>query len=259
MTYGDTKSRTSDAPVSPSTVPVLMQAIADPNMSTSRIADVVSTDSGLAARVLAVANSAAFGLSRQVTQLDHAVSMVGVNLCQTLAIAGSCSLLDGDHGLPGLREHSLTVACSARLLAPIAGVNRADAFSAGLLHDFGEMLLWEDDPERYADAYGRWSGAAEQLFDERSWYGTDHALVAREQLTEWNFPGVVVDAVGDHHRPDLSHRDLSTVVAAAEQLADPEVEWSDMFAALGLDADGVVAHRADLAEAVEEIRRLLPG
>ena len=249
--------RATEAPVSAATVPLLVAAVNDPNGSLARIADVVAGDAGLAARVLALANSAAFGLARQVTEIRMAVSMVGANTAQTLAIAGSTSLLDGAHGLPHAREHAIRVACASRMLAERSGLSKPDAFAAGLLHDLGEILLWRQDPETYATSHAGWSDAGEQLRGERGLYGTDHALVAREQLAEWQLPGVVVDAVGDHHRPDLCHLDLSTAVAAAEHLAERDGSHTSQLAVFGIEPDDLAELRSRLDWQEVELTGLL--
>lgn len=205
-------------PVSAAVVPAIVNAANDPHSSAAQVADVVAADAGLAAAVLAVANSAAMGRARQVRDLSTAVNLIGVDLVQTLAVAGATQLLDGAGGLPHMRRHAIETACAARLLAGCVGLPQEHAFAAGLLHDVGEILLWHRDPAGYSAAYPEWEDTGAQLRAERGSFGDDHAAVARTQLAAWNLPGSVVDAVGDHHRADLSHADLSTVVAAAEDL-----------------------------------------
>lgn len=246
----------TETPVSSATVGALMRSIGDPTASAARVAEVVAGDAGLASRLLALANSASFGMPRQVTDVDQAVALVGTNMVQTLAIAGANHLLDGTSGLPHARRHALQVACAARLLARRDGLPAGDAFAAGLLHDVGEMLLWRRDPDAYAAAHAAWPDAATQLRAERARYGTDHAALAREQLAAWHVPGVVVDAVGDHHRPDLNHRDVSTAVAAAESLVDPDVAWSDRFTLFDLGPEDLAAVRADVGAQVAEVSGL---
>ncbi|HSP03354.1 MAG TPA: HDOD domain-containing protein [Acidimicrobiales bacterium] len=248
---------TVQTPISPATVSALLRLTADPDLEEADLAAVVAADAGLAARVLAVANSAAFGLSRQVTQVHQAVGLVGMNLVQTLAIAGSCQLLDGSVGLPHARRHAVEVACAARALAERAGLNGGEAFSAGLLHDLGEILLWRQDPGPYAAAHAGWTDSATQLREERGTYGTDHALVAREQLAGWNVPGNIVDAVGDHHRPDLLHRDLCTAVVAAEELTDRQIEWSPRFEIFGVSPTAAPSLRDAVCEQADELLSLL--
>lgn len=214
-------------PVSATVVPALLAAGDDPRSSAAHVAKVVASDTGLAAGVLAIANSAAFGRVRRVVELDAAVTLIGVDLVQTLAVARSSRLLDGVGGLPHARHHAIETACAARLLASRVGLSEADAFAAGLLHDIGEMLLWQQDPEAYSCAHASWPDTDSQLRSERGLYGADHASAGREQLTSWRLPGAVVDAVGDHHRPDLAHHDLSTVVAAAEDLVHAHGGWTE--------------------------------
>jgi hypothetical protein len=104
-------------PVSAAIVPAIVTAVDDPRSSSAEVADVVAADAGLATAVLAVANSAAMGRPRQIRDLSTAVSMIGVDLVQTLAIAGATQLLDRDGGLPHMRRHAIETACAARVLA----------------------------------------------------------------------------------------------------------------------------------------------
>lgn len=246
----------ADVPVSATIVPMLFDAVEAPLSSAALVAEVVASDSGLAAGVLAVANSAAFGRTRQISEIEVAVALIGVDLVKTLAIAGSSHLLDGAGGLPHVREHAIETACASRLVAASVGLPEADAFAAGLLHDVGEILLWQDNPDAYTAAYAEWDDIDAQLHGERGMFGADHATAARERLTEWCLPGAVIDAVGDHHRPDLCHRDLSTVVAAAEDLVDPD-DTSNDSDRLRLGAEELRRIRAELVDQTQEMRALL--
>ncbi len=249
--------RAAEAPVSSATVAQLVQVIGHPGSSVGRVAEVVAGDQGLAARVLALANSAAYGLSRQVTAVDQGVALVGSNMVQTLAVAGATNLLDGATGLPHARLHALQVACGARLLAGRAGLNKGDAFAAGLLHDLGEILLWRRDPAAYATAHATWDDADAQLRGERAMFGTDHAQAAREQLAEWHLPGAIVDAAADHHRLDVPFRDLSTAVIGAEELVDPDLGWTPRLGIFGLEPDDAQVARLEVAVQVAELTGLL--
>lgn len=256
----------ADAPVSTAILPPLMDVLASAHAGAADVARVAGNDAGLAARVLALANSASFGLSRQVVELGQAVSLVGCETVRTIAVAGACDLLDGASGLPGSATHAVATACASRRLSGRAGVGRGEAFAAGLLHDLGEILLWQKDPGTYRSAHAGWTDVQSQLRDERGLFGADHALVARERLIEWRLPGPIVDAVGDHHRPDLHHRDLSTVVAAAEALlALDQPGAGGPLAAVGVDdAEAAELRRLVLDEATElaavmGVRDAVPG
>lgn len=224
-------------PVSPATLPVLMDAIAERRSTAATVASVVSHDAGLAARTLALANSSQFGLSRRVTELSQAITIVGTGVVQTLAIANAVVLADVGGIVTHAHDHAVRVAIAARLLAPAAGVQPADAFAAGLLHDIGELLLLQDRPTEYADLHATFETHAGQLRAEKQAFGTDHALVGAEHLLDWRVPDVIADAVADHHDPFHTSTPTTIVVAAADELISAEPGRHHALDLLELDVD----------------------
>ncbi len=241
-------------PVSTATLPVLMDAIADRRSTAAAVAAVVSHDPGLAARVLALANSSQFGLTRRVTELSQAITLVGTGVVQTLAIANAAALVDTSGIMADAHGHAVRVAIAARMLAPAAGVRPADAFAAGLLHDVGELLMLQDRPTQYAELIGAARGHADQLQAEKAAFRTDHALVGAEHLLDWRVPDVIADAVADHHDPFRESAPTTIVVAAADELICAELGRHHALDLLEVDvaaADGlrhrVAAEAGDLA------------
>ena len=231
------------APVAASTLAALHDAIADRRASAASVAAVVDTDPGLLSRVLALANSAFFGMARRVADSHRAVSLVGAETVRTLAIVGLTGLLDG--GLPDGREHALAAAAAARRLAPVAGVPVGEAFTAALLHDLGELLLWQDRGERYLTLRADAGDDAHQLQLERLVIGVDHAELGAQHLAEWRLPDRVVAAVRDHHTVTDDAPPLTLVTAAAHQLAMPSGA-RPALAALGHDEATVTTLRAEV-------------
>ena len=123
-----------------------MDAIVDRRSTAATVASVVGQDPGLAARVLALANSSQFGLTRRVPELSQAITLVGTGVVQTLAIANAAALVDTSGIIADAHDHAVRVAIAARLLAPAAGVEPDDAFAAGLLHDVGDSSCCRTDP-----------------------------------------------------------------------------------------------------------------
>lgn len=229
-------------PVSTATLPVLMDAIADHRSTSATVASVVSHDPGLAARVLALANSSQFGLARRVTELSQAITIVGTGVVQTLAIANAAAVVDTDGIVTDAHGHGVRVAIAARLLAPAAGVAPDDAFAAGLLHDVGELLLLQDRPTEYAQLKATFRTHAGQLQAEKVAFGTDHALIGAEHLLDWRVPDVIADAVADHHDPYRGSAATTIVVAAADELISAEPGRCHALDLLELDvaaADGL--------------------
>lgn len=244
-------------PVSVATVNDIISAIEDPMASAGSIAAVVSTDAGLTARTLGLANSAFYGLARTVGDVRQAVALVGMEVVRTLAISGATGLLDAHDGTPHLRDHALRVAAAARLLAPRVAVRTSEAFTAGLLHDIGELLLWQQDPEGYRAVLANAASTPDQLAIEHDLYQTDHAVLAAEHLFVWRLPEPIVDAVGDHHDPGPTSPNLTVVVAAADELAGPPGTSGPGLELLGIDAAAADVFREAVEAEQLELHTLL--
>jgi putative nucleotidyltransferase with HDIG domain len=229
-------------PVSTATLPQLLEAIGDRDCSAAGVAAVVAHDPGLVARVLAVANSAQFGLTRRVVDVERAIALICTSMVQTLAIASGAALLDPHDALPRRHDHAVRVATAARLLAPAAGVRPSDAFAGGLLHDIGELLLLQVRPTEYAELVRTAPTHLGQLRAEKVAFGTDHALAGAEHLLEWRVPDVIADAVADHHDPFHTSSATTIVVAAADELISAEAGRTHALDLLEVDvaaADGL--------------------
>jgi len=246
-------------PVSTATLPLVVQAINEVRGSAASVAAAVSQDHGLAARVLAVANSAFYGMSRRVVDVGEAVALIGTGMVQTLAIASSTACLDPHGMLAGRQEHAVLVATAARLLAPAAGVRPSDAFSAGLLHDVGELLLLQASPTEYASMYAGFETHHGQLRAEKEVFGTDHALAGAEHLLDWRVPDVVADAVADHHDPFHTSAATTIVVAAADELISDEAGRTHALDLLELDVAAADGLRQRVVEEAGELHALLTG
>lgn len=245
------------APVSTATLPVLMEAIGDPLADATSVADVVSRDHGLAARVLGLANSAQYGMSRAVTEMPMAVGLVGNAMVQTLAIASAAALLDGNGTMGHSQVHAVQTAAAARLIAPMADVRPSDAFAAGLLHDVGELLLLQARPTEYAELYPTFTSHLHQLRTEKQAFGTDHALLGAEHLLEWRVPDVIADAVADHHDPFHLSDPTTIVVAAADELLDDDVDRHHALDLLEIDSDAAEGMRQVVEREAGELFGLL--
>lgn len=190
----------------------LNEVLDDPNSGASEVAEVVASDPVSAAQVLRLANSAFFGLSRTVTQLKDAVSLIGFTTIRALVLESTTS-----RSLPsssveldraGMQKHALT---TARVARAIAGSSRsADAFLAGLLMDVGVVLLAATRPDAMRQALEAAAESRRPLHTvEEEFFGFTHAAVGAALLGLWGMPYSVLDAVAHHHTmPDLDS-DLS--------------------------------------------------
>lgn len=214
----------------------LTQALASPDVGLTTVAAVVERDPAMAAKVLQLVNSAYFGLAQRVTSVAQAMVYLGADTMKGLVLTSQVFALAEQRQLPGLsvdalQEHSLMTARLAKRLV----VNQRvadDAFTAGLLHDIGQIALSVSMPETYAEIL-RASRDLPLHEAEHARLGVSHAEVGAYLLGVWGLPFSVVEAVAYHHRPSTVEAGDREVLAAVH-VADTLVEAGDA-ATTGVD------------------------
>jgi len=228
-------------PPLPEVVMKLREYCNDDNIGYDRIAKVVERDPALTASLLRLANSAYFGGAGSVASAQLAMTRLGLKrvyqMALTVSVAPLASIELGGYGLSPLQlwEHSLATAMTAELLAELTReVDPADAYTAGLLHDLGKIVLSSYvvvDNEAIRRAMEERDLAFDEAEDEI--LGIDHAAIAGALLKRWQIPEDVADAVRWHHRPGECAR--SQVLVDIVHLADAlclNVGW-------GIGSDGM--------------------
>lgn len=227
----------------------VLDEINSPMTTARRVAAVVDLDPVLAAQVMRMANSAAFGAIGTVSTSARAIAMVGLSGVRSLAAARAVS--SARQTPPGFWEHSLAAAAGCVAASSAFGVARDEAFSMGLLHDLGWALLHLVDADWYATNAHAAGDGAQQCEAEESRFGIGHDLAAARLLSSWNFPVNVGMAIGAHHprptwSPDVSGSAYSHVLAVGDAvalaIASPEADTADLHrvtAALGLSDSAV--------------------
>ncbi|WP_300159582.1 HDOD domain-containing protein [Solidesulfovibrio sp.] len=200
----------NDLPYSPDLLSRLFTLTGEDGLSPiDAIAAAVTEDQGLSARLLAMANSAYYGLQAQVATVGRAVAVLGLREVRSLVLAlGMRGLVDvrplpeGFAFAPYL-DHQLAVAGAARALArTAAAMDPDDAFTAGLLHDLGKLLtaLYRPEDWRAQAALAATEDLPWHEAEERHW-GLDHGLIGGMVLRSWNLPEALTEPVNWHHAP----------------------------------------------------------
>jgi HD-like signal output (HDOD) protein len=174
----------------------------DPEADIRELVNAVGADPALAAKILTLANSAYYGLSRRVGTLQYAIAVVGFQTVRALAVS-ICAGLDGPQAVPkGFWEQASCSATAAHLIAPIVGASPQDAFCAGLLHTLGSALLHQQDD---LPALCLPTPDDENAFNELEidTYGVGHAEAGARALTSWRFPEHLCYVIAGHHNVPL--------------------------------------------------------
>jgi len=208
-----------DLPVLPRTFMALREKLADPNASVKEVVKLVEQDISIAAKILQLVNSAFFGLPREISTMNTAVSYLGIDMLQNLVLSAEVfRVFENAAKLPGfsfeeLHEHSQLTAKIASHIPVPAAVHSA-AVVAGLLHDVGKLVLATRSPKHFARALECASEEKRPLFAvEQELMGVSHAEVGAYLLGIWGLPCPVVEAVAHHHHPERVPQDTLDAVA----------------------------------------------
>jgi HD-like signal output (HDOD) protein len=217
-----------DLPPMPQVVHKARQVMANPISTFKDLAIVIIADQAIATKVLKLANSAYYGLSGRVSSIQHASVVLGQKtLAELLTLACTSKLMGKTlkgYGLKSgeLWQHSLAVAFGSRLIANKKNpVLADDAFSAGLIHDAGKLVLDKYIFERRQDIEQFMADGRESfLAAEKEILGFDHAEIASEVCKAWKVPDHLNAAIRYHHYPSRSKDNpLGYIIHVADTIA----------------------------------------
>jgi HD-like signal output (HDOD) protein len=186
-------------PSAPKIVQELISSFKDENVSAENIARKLATDPVLSAKLLRLANSAYYHISRSVNNVNDAVAMLGFVTVRTLVITSG--LVDGFKSSPGLDlkqfwRYSLNTAVTAKWLAKQIDENSELAFTVGMMHGIGQLVIHVALPEQATLLDKTVNPLDTRRFDaERDSLGYDYAEVGAELAVRWKFPDAFSEAI----------------------------------------------------------------
>ncbi len=197
-------------------------------------------DQALTANVLKICNSPWYGFQQQISSIKRALMRIGLDTLKKIVLTSSFHSYY-DRNMPGystrkgdLMKHSVCCALVAELIAAEKGVKDTDvAFTAGLLHDIGKVVLDQYAFEKFNLIVDRVNNGYTSFLDaENQMLGYNHAVVGGLVARVWNLPEVLIDAISHHHEPE--RHTASAEIVSAVHLAD---SISSMFGeGCGVDA-----------------------
>jgi putative nucleotidyltransferase with HDIG domain len=227
----------------------LRALLAQEDVSTDEIEQILRLDPGLAANVLRLANSAFFGVPAKVRTLKHAVMLLGIQRFSQIAVT-ACMNKAMDRAVEGyglsageLWLHSITVSSIVEALAKyrnFAGNN--DFFTPALLHDLGKLILGEFVKKEQSKIEDLVSNGVPYVIAEKEVLGTNHAEVGALVLSKWRFPDDLIDAVRWHHLPQEADNSILSqdIVYLANLMSHANDDRPSAEAELGMPYSSVL-------------------
>nr|MBN2278527.1 HDOD domain-containing protein [candidate division Zixibacteria bacterium] len=215
----------------PQTLAAVLEIINNPAAGADQIADVISKDVSLTARVLKMVNSAQYSRRRKVSRVTEAVVVMGLNSIKMLTLSSSVFSMMPDNEFSGrcdikrIWRHLIEVAAGARSIArEINYPEPEEAFVAGILHDMGIIIMLLYFRDRYLDLIDRAAAEKTPLWKiEQQTLGFTHGDLGAEMIDTWKLPVRLSHAARGHHQVDESGLEpeatrLNNMVALADRL-----------------------------------------
>jgi putative nucleotidyltransferase with HDIG domain len=271
--------KAGDLQVLPAVARKVIGIISDERASATDLIRVIERDQTITSRMLKLANSAFYGLPRDVTSLQQAVLVLGFRSIQNLVLAATTRSLFKRSGMTEqmLWDHSVGAALASLLLARGCDPEVQEvAFVGGLLHDLGKVVMNNDTPDTYVEVLMRtYNEGLLAVEVEQEIYGFTHAEVGAGVADKWQLPQALVTVIRRHHswenEPE-NGRSAADQAIAAVNLADyicryhgigsrrpqPEIDMSSLKAArvLGI-TPATLAGVLDDAKKVYESQKAL--
>lgn len=255
-------------PPMPQVAAEMMKLLNSPQSSAGRLADIVASDPAVAARVLRIANSSFYSMSRQVTNLSMAIVVLGERTLKNLVLAASLRGINRVFG-PNekmLWEDSMVCALASRFLArALSTGDPEDAFVAGLFRHIGLIFMNNQEDKATDFIFDSLRYGTDRTEQERESFGATHAEIGAAVLESWNLSEALCFVARHHAECDLdpaADPDLIKVTAVVN-IAGYLPGYFGIFGSprttdfvslpgvkqLGLDVD-------KLAELIEEFRQV---
>jgi len=203
-------ARLQSIPTLPTVALRVMEITANPKSSANDLMDIISPDVSLTTKILKIANSPFYGLTREISSLQHAVTVLGFKEIRNLVI--STVAFDSFKNLGKNNKfdinkfwrHSFYCALAAKTIAVDMKIESSELFVAGLVHDIGKLAMYITFPGEFmmqAEIMNPLKIKYTAFEAEKDVFGMTHDEVGMKLLKKWMFPESLLTAVGYHHRP----------------------------------------------------------
>jgi HD-like signal output (HDOD) protein/signal transduction histidine kinase len=207
----------------------LLDICNNPDGSTEQLAEIIRIDAALTSRVIMAVNSVSFAIGEPIDSMHRALTLLGHDRVKTMVLTLSIQQL-----FSGLIPSQKEFVCNAWLDSLYCAVFAQDiadsldyefprdAYLAGLLHDFGQIVFDAKHHEQYIEVMSQ-DSEAERINKEVLKFGTSHAELGADIIERWqSLSMTIADAVRFHHEDEEQLRGadiLCRILAEASELA----------------------------------------
>jgi diguanylate cyclase (GGDEF)-like protein len=198
----------SELPTLPTVASALISLTSQEGTTLSDIADLVSKDIALSTKILKVSNSAFYSFPQQISSINQAVSILGINAVRSLVLSFSFLSIKGGgksdrFDFQKFWERSLASAVAAKMIMDkVKGADTEEIFVSGLLQNLGELIFaktFSDEYEKVLSLVAEEQGTVIEI--EKKILGVDHCFIGYEVAKSWGFPEVLLIPILFHHDP----------------------------------------------------------
>ena len=206
----------------------MLRLINEDNYDIDKLTAEIRKDQVISARTIKLCNSVYYGSRNKIESVDHALVFLGQRLLIKFVISASISTFFSQVGLGyslckgGLYHHAVGTAVIAEKLAQVTGkVNPTLAYTAGLLHDIGKVVLDQFIQAAFPLFYRRVYEEEKNFLEvEKTLFGIDHNHAGNTLAKQWSLPESLRETIRHHHKPEdaAKNKDLVHIVYLADLL-----------------------------------------
>lgn len=260
-------------PVLPILLLELMESFADEDVSVEDIAKKIGMDQSISAKIIRMANSAAYRRGKEVESISQAVIRLGFNQVRSIVVAATLSNVFPE--TPSFDKNkfwqdTFTTATITKALAKHTNINQETAFTCAMMHNIGELLLQILKPDECSLVAMEIEMGEPRLFAQRAVFGFDYSQVGAELAKHWDFSVVFCEAIEQQLDP-LSYETPSQAAVLIRLSVFASFAWganlpAEMIVArfpapltehIHLNKDGLVDEFEAMFEAGQELGRLM--
>ncbi|MBU4316677.1 MAG: GGDEF domain-containing protein [Proteobacteria bacterium] len=206
----------------------ILETVKQDDFSFNDLGRIISSDPGLTAKILKMANSSFYGLTQKVSSIEKAISILGATALKNVALSFVIAREFRKNASIGFDfdyfwKRAVTAAIAADLTGKLTSARNDDLFVAGLLMDIGVIIMYMTRPEEYLQVLYE-----KKLTDlplervEKGQFGIDHSRVSAEVLEKWGLAQAIFNPIALHHAPgEISYAEKNTagILSIADQIS----------------------------------------